>query len=147
MKALADKVHKQRAQSPTLYYISHNHSYISSSDTLVGTISSNLCRDGCMKCSNVGDCCHPVPPSSHPYILLNFVYKSSEILSFVFCIFSWSLIIPNEAEEPAKQVIKTFQGNEQYVGMKMVKKGQDDYFNQQSILFTLPANTRSSDNQ
>ena len=34
-----------------------------------------------------------------------------------------------------------------YVGMTMVKKGQrqDDYFSQQSILLTLPANTSATD--
>ena len=36
-----------------------------------------------------------------------------------------------------------------YVGMTMVKKelGQDDYFNQQSLLFTLPAYIYYSDYQ
>ena len=36
-----------------------------------------------------------------------------------------------------------------YVGMTMVKKeqGQDDYFNQQSILFTLPAYITATDYQ
>ena len=36
-----------------------------------------------------------------------------------------------------------------YVGMTMVKKeqGQDDYFNQQSILFTLPACISATDYQ
>ena len=41
------------------------------------------------------------------------------------------------------QVIKTFQEMNSYVGMTRVKKEQrqDEYFNQQSILLTLPANT------
>ena len=36
-----------------------------------------------------------------------------------------------------------------YVGMTMVKKeqGQDDYFNQQSILLTITSLHKSSDNQ
>ena len=38
-KALADKVHKQGEHIPQHCYISHNHPYISSSDTLGGTIS------------------------------------------------------------------------------------------------------------
>ena len=39
MEALADKVHKQGEHIPQHCYISHNHPYISSSDTLGGTIS------------------------------------------------------------------------------------------------------------
>ena len=40
MEALADKVHKQEEHiQPQHCYISHNHPYISSSDTLGGTIS------------------------------------------------------------------------------------------------------------
>ena len=39
MEALADKVHKQGEYIPQHSYISHNHSYINSSDTLGGTIS------------------------------------------------------------------------------------------------------------
>ena len=39
MEALADKGHKQGEQIPQHCYISHNHPYISSSDTLGGTIS------------------------------------------------------------------------------------------------------------
>ena len=74
MEALADKVHKQGEHIPQHCYISHNHPYISSSDTLGGTISIHcyLCRDGCVNCSNVVECtflvyvlCQPV---RHPYI-------------------------------------------------------------------------------
>ena len=39
MEALADKVHKLGEHIPQHCYISHNHPYISSSDTLGGTIS------------------------------------------------------------------------------------------------------------
>ena len=39
MEALADKGHKQGEHIPQHCYISHNHPYISSSDTLGGTIS------------------------------------------------------------------------------------------------------------
>ena len=39
MEALADKVHKQGEHIPQHCYISHNHPYISSSDTLGGTTS------------------------------------------------------------------------------------------------------------
>ena len=35
----ADKVNKQRAYNPQHCYISNNHPYIRSSDTLVGTTS------------------------------------------------------------------------------------------------------------
>ena len=60
MEALADKVHKQGEHIPQHCYISHNHPYISSSDTLGGTISIStatyvgIC--GCVKCSNVVEC-------------------------------------------------------------------------------------------
>ena len=39
MEALADKVHKQGKHIQQHSYISYNHPYISSSDTLGGTIS------------------------------------------------------------------------------------------------------------
>ena len=39
MEVVADKVHKQGEHIPQQCYISHNHPYISSSDTLSGTIS------------------------------------------------------------------------------------------------------------
>ena len=38
MEALADKVHRQGEHIPQHSYISHNHPYTSSSDTLVGAI-------------------------------------------------------------------------------------------------------------
>ena len=44
---------------------------------------------------------------------------------------------------------KHFKEMNSYVGMTMVKKeqGQDDHFNQQSILFTLPAYISATDYQ
>ena len=39
LDALADKLHKQGDHIPQHCYISHNHLYISGSDTLGGTIS------------------------------------------------------------------------------------------------------------
>ena len=40
MDALADKIHKQGEHIPQHCYISHDHPYISSSDTLGGTAES-----------------------------------------------------------------------------------------------------------
>ena len=40
MEALSDKIHEQGEHIPQHRYISNNHPYISSSDMLVGTIST-----------------------------------------------------------------------------------------------------------
>ena len=47
MEALADKVHKQGENIPQHCYISHNHPYINSGDTLGGTISMSTATDLC----------------------------------------------------------------------------------------------------
>ena len=77
MEVMADKVHKQGKHN-YLHFTQPSIPYISSSDTLVGTISiftATYIRDGCVKCSNVVNCallvcvlCQPVLSFSHPYI-------------------------------------------------------------------------------
>ena len=55
-------IHAHKECAVTLHmqhgYILHNHPYISSSDTLVGTrfTATYLCRDGCVECNHVQ--CH-----------------------------------------------------------------------------------------
>ena len=80
MEALTDNVHKQREHIPQHCYISHNHPYVSSSDTLV----NRMCRDGCVKCSNVVGCallvcvlCQPVTVASscHSYACYKFFIR------------------------------------------------------------------------
>ena len=73
MEVLADKVHKQEEHIPEHCYISHNHPYINSRVLIL--CHCFLCRDGCVKCSNVVEyvlslfvLSAKVPPSSHPYI-------------------------------------------------------------------------------
>ena len=52
MKALAGKVHKQGEHILKHCYIPNNHPYISSSDTVGGTISATYVgMHGCVKCN------------------------------------------------------------------------------------------------
>ena len=75
MEALADKVHKQGDHIPQ--FIATFHTTIPTQVVMTISISTAtyVCRDGCVKGSNVVKCdflvcvlCQPVPPFMHPPI-------------------------------------------------------------------------------